>query len=306
VDNYAACAQDATRGHWSYEHYLVTLAEQEVDRRTQNRRKRRLQEARFPVLKELTDFDFGGVPKELLHDNLKTAVLARSANGPIQWHPRYLDLADYYGFRPRACQPYRAQTKGKVERGIRYLRHSFWPGLVYRDLTDLNQQCRHWLDTVANVRVHATTQAVPVERLPEEGLQPLAGKPAYDTSLISYRRSTKDCLVSYKGNYYSVPARFAQQTLMLKENELDELLIATPEGVEVARHHVAAGRHQRLVLAGHYAGLNHATQRPVKPGALQLPAADAFAFAWQAPQVEVRALQQYEVWVEAAHERPGL
>ncbi len=63
VENFAACAQDATRGHWAYEHYLATLAEQEVDRRTQNRRKRRLQEARFPVLKELADFDFAAIPQ---------------------------------------------------------------------------------------------------------------------------------------------------------------------------------------------------------------------------------------------------
>lgn len=57
----------------------------------------------------------GGVPREMLHDNLKTAVLSRRADGAVHWYPRYLDFADHYGFTPRACQPYQAHTKGKVE-----------------------------------------------------------------------------------------------------------------------------------------------------------------------------------------------
>lgn len=68
---------------------------------------------------------FGGVPREVVHDNLKTAVLARDGTGAIHWNPRYLDLAHCYGFSPRACQPYRAQTKGKVESGIKYVRGNF-------------------------------------------------------------------------------------------------------------------------------------------------------------------------------------
>lgn len=242
---------------------------------------------------------FGGVPQEILHDNLKTAVLSRSTEGVIHWHPRYLDFANYYGFRPHACQPYRAQTKGKVESGIRYLRHNFWPGLVYRDLDDLNQQCRHWLDTVANIRNHATTQVAPKVRLAQEALLSLTGKPDYDTSLLSYRRSSKDCLVSYKGNYYSVPALYVHQTLMLKETEQDTLLILTPEGVEVAVHQLAEGRHQRVIRNSHYATLKTHTHIPTNGGAIQLPSQEALALSWQAPQVEIRPLRQYETWVEA-------
>jgi len=65
-----------------------------------------------------------GVPEEVLYDNLKTTVDHREA-GQVVWNRRLRDLADYYGFIPRACQPYRAQTKGKVESGIRYV--SWWP-----------------------------------------------------------------------------------------------------------------------------------------------------------------------------------
>lgn len=112
---------------------------------------------------------FGGVPEEVLVDNLKSAVLWR--DGPrarVGWHPRYLDFAAHYGFIPRACWPYRAQTKGKVENNIGYVRGNFWVGLQFTGLADLNRQARSWLDQVANVRVHQTTRAVPLERLWEE------------------------------------------------------------------------------------------------------------------------------------------
>ena len=86
---------------------------------------------------------FGGAPREVLHDNLKTAVLDRAADGTIHWHPRYLDFANYYGFTPRACRPYRAQTKGKVERVIGYVRGNFWPGVHAEGLADLNAQATY-------------------------------------------------------------------------------------------------------------------------------------------------------------------
>ena len=242
---------------------------------------------------------FDGVPREVLHDNLKTAVLSRTADGKIHWHPRYLDFAHYYGFSPRACRPYRAQTKGKVESGIKYIRGNFWPGLVYSDLADLNRQALHWLDTVANIRVHGTTKEAPFERLVKEDLQPLSGKADYDTSLISYRRSTKDCLVSYEGNYYSVPFVHAQQQLMLKETESGELFVFTLDGLELARHYLALGRHQRVVVARHYDGLTIASNRKKRAGAVQRPTQAPFGLAPDAPQVEKRSLAHYEQWLEA-------
>ena len=185
---------------------------------------------------------FGGCPRQILHDNLKTAVLNRDADGTIHWNPRYLDFAGYYGFTPRACRPYRAKTKGKVESGIKYVRGNFWLGLKFIDLADLNRQGWHWLDTVANVRIHGTTGEVPFARLPSEGLQPLLSKPPYDTSLITCRRSSRDCLVSYEGNYYSVPAAYAKRELLVKETEQGKLIVFTLEGEEIARHRLALGR----------------------------------------------------------------
>ncbi len=108
--------------------------------------------------------------------------------------------------------PYRPQTKGKVENGVKYVRGNFWPGLHFRDLDDLNDQALAWLNTTANPRVHGTTGEVPFSRLRAEGLQPAEKAFTYDTSILTSRRSSKDCVISYEGNLYSVPAAYARQT----------------------------------------------------------------------------------------------
>jgi transposase len=238
---------------------------------------------------------FGGVPRQVLHDNLKTAVLSRESDGTIHWQPQYLDFARYYGFTPRACQPYRAQTKGKVESAIKYVRGNFWLGLRFTDLTDLNRQAQDWLATVANVRVHGTTGAVPAERLAHEGLVALAGRPDYDTSLVSYRRSSRDCLISYQGNAYSVPAAVVQQQLLVRESAQAELVISTVTGEEVARHQLAQGVGQRIILPAHAQSLSRApSTAPPHGGARQILPTPHTGALPDAPIVEVRALGEYD------------
>ena len=102
-----------------------------------------------------------------------------------------LDFASYYGFVPRVCHPYRPQTKGKIESTIRYIKSSFWPGIIFDSIDDLNRQALAWCGE-ANRRVHATTREVPQVRFPHEGLAPLHGQPAYDTSYLSHRQVAKD------------------------------------------------------------------------------------------------------------------
>ena len=241
---------------------------------------------------------FGGVPQTVLHDNLKTAVLSRALDDTIHWNPRYLDFAQYYGFSPRACAPYRARTKGKVENGIRYVRGNFWPGLSFSDLADLNRQAQIWLADVANARLHGTTGKVPWAQLPAEQLTPMDGRPPYDTSVIGFRRSTRDCLVSYGGNYYSVPAAHSQRQLLVKETEAGELIIATLDGVELTRHSVATGRHARIVVAEHYASLKPQPRARPAAGATQLLPDTTGAVLPDAPHVEQRTLAQYAAWAE--------
>ena len=129
---------------------------------------------------------FGGTPLEVLYDNMRTVVIGRDAYGPGQHRlqPGFRDFAHHHGFIPRLCRPYRAQTKGKVERFIHYLRHSFWVPLDSRlrplglkvDVATANIEMRKWLRDTANMRVHGTTERVPAELLVEEQhtLLPLA------------------------------------------------------------------------------------------------------------------------------------
>jgi hypothetical protein len=128
-------------------------------------------------LREAFDY-FGGVPEHVLFDNMKAVVIERDAygQGKHRWNSELNNLADECGFTARLCQPYRAQTKGKVERFNSYLKGSFVVPLASTveasglklDVTIANRHVRRWLDEVANVRVHATTKVVPVVRLAEE------------------------------------------------------------------------------------------------------------------------------------------
>ena len=243
---------------------------------------------------------FGGVPGVVLHDNPKTAVLERDADGTIHWNARYLDFANYYGFTPRACRPYRAQTKGKVESGVRYVRGNFWPGLRFVDLVDLNRQALDWLDGTANLRVHGTTGEVPFDRLPLEGLQGLDGKPDYDTCLITFRRSSKDCFVSYDRNYYSVPADYARKTLQVEETEDGQLIVLDSQHGEIARHRLAEGHNLRVAVAAHYAHLRCGSRPARRRGAVQVPAPESEPFLPVAPEVETRPLAWYDQILEVA------
>jgi transposase len=124
---------------------------------------------------------FGGTPREVLYDNMRTVVLERHGygRGRHRFHPGFLDFARHCGFRPRLCAPYRAQTKGKVERPVRYLRGNFVYGRTFLHDADLDHQRALWLDRVANVRLHGTTRERPQVRFDREErflLQPLASR----------------------------------------------------------------------------------------------------------------------------------
>ena len=125
---------------------------------------------------------FGGVPAELLFDQMRAVVLSddRSCGGELVMNPQFLRFSAHWGFVARSCQAYRAQTKGKVERPIRYLRDSFFYGRTFASDADLNEQAARWLEDTANVRVHGTTGERPAERFERDerqALRPLAAGP---------------------------------------------------------------------------------------------------------------------------------
>jgi transposase len=140
---------------------------------------------------------FGGVPAELLFDQMKAVILAdhRADGGKLLENPEFLRFAAHWGFRIRACRPYRAQTKGKVERPVRYLRGNFLYGREFLADADLAAQCAQWLDDTANTRVHGTTKEVPRARFERDEcptLQPLALRPYRSVVLTPERERRSD------------------------------------------------------------------------------------------------------------------
>jgi transposase len=137
--------------------------------------------ALFSGLEESFGF-FGGVPRELLFDQMASVITAdlRDQGGRLVENAEFLRFAAHWGFRVRACRPYRAQTKGKVERPIRYLRGNFLYGREFLGDADLAAQAQIWVEQTANVRIHGTTKERPLDRFSRDEkhqLQPVAQRP---------------------------------------------------------------------------------------------------------------------------------
>lgn len=161
---------------------------------------------------------FGGTPASCLIDNLKTGVLIHPYGEKAVFHPRYLDFAAHYGFTAKACNVRRANEKGRVENGVGYVKKNFLAGLeLPNSLSALNTAVRHWLDTVANVRIHGETKRVPQELflIEKPALRALPPEAA-DTSVTRLVRVTNRCRIVVDTNRYSVPSLYASQRLTLK------------------------------------------------------------------------------------------
>jgi transposase len=190
----------------------------------------------------------GGVPREILYDRMKTAVIGEDREAHIVYNRSLIDLAMHYGFHPKACRPYRAKTKGKVERPFRYIREDFYLARSFRNLDDLNAQLAHWLGIVANPRVHATTRRVVNEAFAEEKLQPLPLVP-FRAVLKLERRVSHEGMVSVGGNLYSVPDATRKRVVEV-HSLADEIRIFEADRL-IAVHPVLEGRHQRRLASGH-------------------------------------------------------
>lgn len=198
----------------------------------------------------------GGVPSEILYDRMKTAVIGEGDGEGIVYNRSLIDLARHFGFHPRACRPYRAKTKGKVERPFRYIREDFFLARSFRNLDDLNAQLRHWLDTVANPRCHATTGRIVNEAFAEERphLRPLP-LALFRAVLRLERRISREGMISVGGNAYSVPD--ATRRRLVEVHALADEVHIFEAGRLIAVHPVLDGRHQRRVDPAHRRGIEH-------------------------------------------------
>lgn len=180
---------------------------------------------------------FGGVPRVILCDNLKSAVLERVGDA-IRFNPRILEFAGNYRYEPRPVAVARGNEKGRVERAIRYIRDSFFAARTYRDLDDLNAQALDWCQTVAQERPCPDTGGLTVgEALVEERKQLLEfpDNPV-PTDERAEVRIGKTPYARFDLNDYSVPHTHVQRTLVV---------LASPRTVRILDGNTELARHPR-------------------------------------------------------------
>jgi transposase len=184
---------------------------------------------------------FGGRCEQLLYDRMRTVVLG-AAEGRPRLNATFAAFAAHWGFTPRLCQPYRAQTKGKVESGVKYVKRNFVPGRVFVDLDDFNVQLAAWQAEVADLRIHGTTHQRPMDRFAEEAraLVPTAAQASFLAAMVRDRVVADDWLVSIEANRYSVPFALIGKTVQIVRE--GGSWVIRYRGAVVAEHTVLAGK----------------------------------------------------------------
>ena len=200
---------------------------------------------------------FGGVPHEVLIDNPKTLVTHHDRQTrEVTFNDRFHAFARYWGFRPRACAPYRARTKGKDENGVGYVKKNAVAGRRFASWEAFEGHLVHWMRTIADVRVHGTTGERPIDRFQAAeaaSLRPLNGRPPYLQVRELHRKVQADGTVGLDTNHYSVPWRLIGQSVTVEVSDgAVRVLLA---GSEVARHAQASGRRQRVIDVRHLDGV---------------------------------------------------
>jgi transposase len=196
---------------------------------------------------------FGGVPRRILYDNLKSVVL-HHIGSTVQFNPRFLSYAGHCLFEPNAAPVRYPEAKGKVEASIKYVRHSFFYGRSFSSLSDLRAQAALWRDEVANDRLHATTRERPADRLLVERprLRPLPER-SFDTDLLLPLVVSKEARVLLDTNSYSVPHEYVGKTVMLRASS--DTVSVHCDGKEVATHARCWDRRRAIEEPAHIAAL---------------------------------------------------
>jgi len=186
---------------------------------------------------------FGGVPKKVMVDNLKSAVLHRFVGQEPVLNRKYLDFANHYGFLITPCNVGKGNEKGRVENGVGYVKKNFLSGLEIPDFASIHAPSRQWMENIANVRIHGETRQKPVV-LFEEEKDSLHQLPPYlyDIATITQVRGSRQFRITSDTNRYSVPAEFAGECLTLKSYP-DRLCIYKDEKL-IARHIRSYDRYQ--------------------------------------------------------------
>ena len=207
---------------------------------------------------------FGGVPKEILIDNPAALVKTnRPQTGEFELNEKFKALASYWNFRPIACAPARARTKGKVERSVGYAKHNCIAGRQFKSWEEMEGHIVWWMREVGDVRIHDTTGEKPVERFANnelEELSPLRGRAPFMQIRELTRKIHKDATVEYGRNRYSVPWQLVGRDAVIQVMNGEVIIRILPDMKEVARHAECQGTRQRVIARGHLGGIVRSLQ----------------------------------------------
>jgi transposase len=200
---------------------------------------------------------FGGVPQEVLFDNARALVEHHdAATREVRFNERLHAFARHWGFRPHACAPYRARTKGKDERGVGYVKRNAIAGHVFASWAAFEAHLEWWMREIADLRMHGTTGEAPLVRFERDeaaALKPLDGRPPFWQVRELIRRVQADCAIEVDGNSYSVPWRLIGESVQVV---VAEGRVRVHHGdVEVAVHAETTGRRQRTLDPAHFHGV---------------------------------------------------
>lgn len=181
---------------------------------------------------------FGGVPRKVVPDNLKAAVLVASLHDPVLGEA-YRRMAQHCGFVVSPTRPRTPEHKGKVESGVHYVKRNFMAGQDFADIIVANQRLKVWVQEVAGVRKHGTTGQAPLALFYEREKTALIPLPAYPFDLCEVRpvKLHQDCHVVIDGSFYSAPWSYVGQTL---EAYIGERIVEIYQGTELLTTHIRA------------------------------------------------------------------
>jgi len=199
-----------------------------------------------------------GLPDAILTDRMKSVILTMDGRQP-QWNPQFADFLAAIGVTPRVCRAYTPQTKGKIERSIGVVKTSFWAGVRFTDIADLNRQALAWCDQI-NQRVHATTHARPINRWVAEGLRPIPTGYAWERYHLEERKVTRDGFVSFDGVLYGVPASAAVTGRSVQVGVRQQTITIWVGGQVIARHPVQARSGSQVIHPAQYTDVLPANQ----------------------------------------------
>lgn len=210
---------------------------------------------------------FGGVTQEVLFDNARALVVEHdAATRSVVFNEKLAAFARHWGFRPRACAPYRARTKGKTENGVGYVKKNAVAGRCFASWEAFEAHLDAWIREVAEVRIHGTTGEAPMARFvgaEAAALKPIAGIPPFCATRELMRHVRSDCAVEVDGNAYSVPWRLIGERVRVS---VSAQAIRVHHGAQqVAVHAVASGRRQRVIDPAHFTGVAGAEGRYTAP-----------------------------------------